>query len=193
MIGWASDNVVVGPIAFAAKKSLLDFIPVMLPSGSDEPCHYRLVLEHGDYGIHNMSIQRPENESISVSSLFDWENGSIVPALLSEPTLWVKSGAVGVDENGDPKLIGVSKSLTAEEIKTRMAEVQEYITVRILGRTSKRWLTLSTRSCIRNVPSTIAQLWPAKMLAISGSHCKIGAAKIRRGTLVPLELGLRRG
>lgn len=27
MIGWASDNVVVGPIALAAKKSLLDLFP----------------------------------------------------------------------------------------------------------------------------------------------------------------------
>ncbi|KAE9967859.1 hypothetical protein BLS_006144 [Venturia inaequalis] len=128
MIGWPSDNVVVGPIAFAAKKSLLDFIPTMLPSGSDELCYYRLVLEHGDYGIHNMSIQRPENGTIKISSLFDWETGSIVPALLSDPTFWVQAGGVGVDENGDAKLFDVSESATAEETKTRMAEAQEYTT-----------------------------------------------------------------
>ncbi|KAE9971124.1 hypothetical protein EG328_005823 [Venturia inaequalis] len=128
MIGWPSDNVVVGPIAFAAKKSLLDFIPAMLPSGNDELCYYRLVLEHGDYGIHNMSIQRPENGTLRISSLFDWETGSIVPALLSDPTFWVKAGGVGVAENGDAKLVDVSKSATAEEIKTRMAEAQEYTT-----------------------------------------------------------------
>lgn len=163
----------------------------MLPLDSDEPCFYRLVLDHGDYGIHNISIQLPEIETPRISSLFDWETGAIVPVLLSDPTFRVKSGGIGVDENGDPKLAGVSQSATAEEIKTRMAEAQECTTISILGRALKRWLTLSIRSRIRNAPSTIARLWLVKMLAISSSHCEIGVAKIRRGILVHLELGLR--
>lgn len=137
MIGWESDGEVVGPIAFAAKQSLLKFIPRMLPSGRDETCFYRLVLEHGDYGIHNMSIQQAETDTLRITSIFDWETGSVVPALLSNPTFLVKSGGVGVDEEGNPKLIDVSTSATAEEIKTRMAETQEYTTVSILGPTQK--------------------------------------------------------
>jgi hypothetical protein len=56
MIGWESDNNTVGPIAVAAKKSLLRFIPHMLPANGIETSLYRLVLDHGDFGIHNMLI-----------------------------------------------------------------------------------------------------------------------------------------
>lgn len=85
-----------------------------------------------------MSIQRPENGTLKISSLFDWETGSIVPALLSDPTFWVQAGGVGVDENGDAKLVDISESATVEEIKTRMAEAQEYTTVSTLRLKSKR-------------------------------------------------------
>lgn len=56
MIGWESNNVTFGPIAFAAKQSLLRIIPHILPEDNDKTSLYRLVLEHGDFGIHNMSI-----------------------------------------------------------------------------------------------------------------------------------------
>ncbi|KAM4066067.1 3-hydroxybutyryl-CoA dehydratase [Hirsutella rhossiliensis] len=49
MIAWESDNSTVGPVAAAAKQSLLRFIPHMLPTG-DEDVLYRFVLEH-DIGI----------------------------------------------------------------------------------------------------------------------------------------------
>jgi hypothetical protein len=56
MINWQSDEVVVTPVALAAKQTLLRFVPCMLPEGSDEGILYRLVIEHGALGIHNMTI-----------------------------------------------------------------------------------------------------------------------------------------
>jgi hypothetical protein len=56
MIRWESDNVTVGPIATAAKQSLLRLILYFMPIDSDQAFPYHLILEHGDFGIHNMSI-----------------------------------------------------------------------------------------------------------------------------------------
>ena len=72
-IGWESDHAFTGPIAVAAKQSLLRLIPLILPA---DDSLYHFVLEHGDYGIHNMSII-PEVQT--VTSLYDWETGHIVP------------------------------------------------------------------------------------------------------------------
>lgn len=47
MIGWESDEVTVGPVALAAKQSLLRFIPHMMPVDAGQASLYRLVLEHG--------------------------------------------------------------------------------------------------------------------------------------------------
>jgi hypothetical protein len=55
MIGWEDDEETVGPVALAAKQSLLKAIPHLLPQDNFEVL-YRLVLEHGDFGIHNTSI-----------------------------------------------------------------------------------------------------------------------------------------
>ena len=70
MIGWEDDNNTVGPIAGAAKQSLLHLIPHIMPVDSDGSL-YRLVLEHGDFGIHNMSIMIDANGQPLVTSLYD--------------------------------------------------------------------------------------------------------------------------
>ncbi|KXT05085.1 hypothetical protein AC578_7553 [Pseudocercospora eumusae] len=58
----------------------------MLPEeDSSHACLYRLVLDHGDFGIHNMNI----DESPRITSLFDWETGCIVPAILRDTNLSV--------------------------------------------------------------------------------------------------------
>lgn len=72
MIGWEDDNNTVGPIAAAAKQSLLRLIPHIMPADSDQTSLYRLVLEHGDFGIHNMSITMDANGQPLVTSLYDW-------------------------------------------------------------------------------------------------------------------------
>lgn len=48
MIGWESDANTVGPVAAAAKQSLLRVIPHMMPEDSGQADLYRLVLDHGD-------------------------------------------------------------------------------------------------------------------------------------------------
>ena len=73
MIGYAGDNFYVGPKTAAAKQSLLRLLPYILPADSDKTSLYRLVLEHGDFGVHNMSITLDANGRPLVTSLYDWE------------------------------------------------------------------------------------------------------------------------
>lgn len=61
MIGWESDNETVGPVALAAKRSLLRAIPQIMPPENADQSLYRLVLEHGDFGIHNTLITTDAN------------------------------------------------------------------------------------------------------------------------------------
>lgn len=56
-----------------------------MPKESTEFPLYRLVLEHGDFGIHNTSISRDADGDPLVTSLYDWETACIVPVLLSDP------------------------------------------------------------------------------------------------------------
>ncbi len=119
MIGWEDDGNTVGPLAFAAKQSLLHFIPHMLPRGN-EAALYRLVLDHGDFGIHNMSIATDADRRPRITSLYDWETGCILPALLSDPLMAV---AVDLVPNGDagPAITRVKDNATAEECAEYMA------------------------------------------------------------------------
>ena len=61
LISWEDDNASVGPIAAAAKQSLIRLIPHIIPLHDDGKGFYRLVLEHGDFGVHNMSITEDAN------------------------------------------------------------------------------------------------------------------------------------
>ena len=72
MIGWEDDHNTVGPVALKAKQSLLHLIPYMLPADADEEASlYRLVLDHGDFGIHNMSITVDATGRPCITSLYD--------------------------------------------------------------------------------------------------------------------------
>jgi hypothetical protein len=55
----------------------------LCPTASDQASLYRLVLEHGDFGIHKMSITIDVRGQPLATSLYDWETGCIVPAILS--------------------------------------------------------------------------------------------------------------
>ncbi len=131
MIGWESDNVTVGPIAAAAKQSLLRLIPHIMPRDSDQTSLYRLVLEHGDFGIHNMSITRDINGQPLVTSLYDWETGCIVPAILSDPLMAVTVDLV-VDDDGAPLFIRVPNDATPDDRVEYMTWAREYFMVRLL-------------------------------------------------------------
>lgn len=65
------DNHPVGPVAAAAKQSFLRLIPHIMPPDSDHTSLYRLVLDHRDFGIHNMSIRVDVKGQPLVASLYD--------------------------------------------------------------------------------------------------------------------------
>ncbi|PUU77943.1 3-hydroxybutyryl-CoA dehydratase [Tuber borchii] len=128
MIGWESDNVTVGPIAAAAKQSLLRLIPHIIPADNDQTSLYRLVLDHGDFGIHNMSIMVDTNGQPLVTSLYDWETGCIVPAILSDPMMAVDVDLV-TDENAAPSLMGVPDYSTLDDRAEYMTWATQYFMV----------------------------------------------------------------
>lgn len=129
MIGWEDDQETVGPIAFAAKQSLLRAIPHIMPLESSNVSLYRLVLDHGDFGIHNTSITKDTNGEPLITSLYDWETGCIFPALLSDPL--VAAGPVDLitDEDGRPSFTRLPKNPTPNNLETYAAWAHHYITV----------------------------------------------------------------
>lgn len=102
MIGWEDDDETVGPIALAAKQSLLRAIPHIMPIVRTSVSLYRFVLEHGDLGIHNRSITKDADGEPLVTSLYDWETASIVPAILFNPLVAVKPVDLTTYEKGRP-------------------------------------------------------------------------------------------
>jgi len=129
MIGWESDNVTVGPIAAAAKQSLLRLIPHITPADNDQPSLYSLVLDHGDFGIHNMSITVDANGQPLITSLYDWETGCIVPAILSDPMMAVTVDLI-TDENATPSFIRVPDHATLDNRAEYMTWARQYFKVR---------------------------------------------------------------
>ncbi|TVY13603.1 hypothetical protein LARI1_G008175 [Lachnellula arida] len=128
MIGWESDNSVVGPIAAAAKQSLLRLIPNIMPAGGDQTSLYRFVLEHGDFGIHNMSIAMNADGQPIVTSLFDWETACIAPAILSDPLMAVIVDLT-TDEESSPSIIRVPKDATPDDRELYMTWSRQYFKV----------------------------------------------------------------
>ncbi|KAH8164458.1 hypothetical protein CIB48_g3778 [Xylaria polymorpha] len=116
MIGWEDDHNTVGPVAAAAKQSLLRLIPHIMPAGDDENLLYRFVIDHGDFGVHNMSIAMDANSQPLATSLFDWETGCIVPAILSDPLMAVTVDLVA-DEDAAPALTRLPRTVTADELE----------------------------------------------------------------------------
>ena len=133
MIGWEDDNNIVGPIAAAAKQPLLRLIPYIMPAEEgnekDPSSLYRLVLEHGDFGIHNMSITIDADGLPRVTSLYDWETACIVPAILSDPLMAVAVDLV-IDENGTPSINRVPDSATPNDRTQYMMWTRQYFQVR---------------------------------------------------------------
>jgi len=128
MIGWEDDNNTVGPIAVAAKQSILRLIPHIMPVYNHQTSLYRFVLEHGDFGIHNMSITMNANGEPLVTSLYDWETGCIVPAILSDPLMAVWVDLV-TDENAAPSFIRVPDDATSDDRAQYMTWARQYFEV----------------------------------------------------------------
>ncbi|KAF3310519.1 hypothetical protein TWF173_009406 [Orbilia oligospora] len=128
MIGWECDNNTVGPVAATAKISLLRLIPHIIPAGDNEEdtSHlYRLVLEHGDFGIHNMSITMDASDQPLVTSVYDWETGCLVPAILSDPLMAVWVDLV-TDENAAPSITRVSEDATLDDLEQYATWSRQY-------------------------------------------------------------------
>ncbi|KAK4225993.1 hypothetical protein QBC38DRAFT_481553 [Podospora fimiseda] len=130
MIGWEDDNETVGPIALAAKESLLRAIPYILPVDKatvPEESLYRLVLEHGDFGIHNTAIAVDDDGKPQVTSLFDWETSCIWPALLSDPLVAAGPVDLIVGEDGQPAVTRLPEGATQVDLDTYAAWARHYI------------------------------------------------------------------
>jgi hypothetical protein len=129
MIGWEEDNVTVGPIAAVAKQSLLELILRILPEDDNEISLYRLVLDHGDFGIHNMSIAMNANCDPCITSLYDWETGYIIPAILSDPLMAVWVDLV-TDENGVASYIRIPDGASPQDHVQYNTWTNDYFKVR---------------------------------------------------------------
>ena len=196
MIGWESDNVYVGPIAAAAKQSLLRLIPHIMPADNGQSSLYRLVLEHGDFGIHNMSVTTDAHGQPLVTSLYDWETGCIVPAILSDPLMAVSVDLVP-DENAAPSFIRVPDNATPDDRMRYMTWAKQYFRVRPSFRhdisrcMSRKVIAFLRRLSSIKRPTTNAQSRQGKMHATFGLRCESGEETIRRDISVTWELGLK--
>ena len=133
MIGWESDNEVVGAVAFAAKQSIIRAIPYILPAENSRKSLYRLVLEHGDFGIHNTSIVMGTDGRPCVTSLYDWETGCVAPAILSDPLVAVSPVDLIVDEKGRPAITRIPDGTTAKESAEYVDWAKQYTDVCVFG------------------------------------------------------------
>lgn len=130
MIGWEDDNETVGPVALAAKGSLLRAIPHLMPPENVDQSLYRLVLEHDDFGIHNTTITTQANGEPLVTSLYDWETGCFVPAILSDPLVAVLPVDLITGENAGPSVTRVPQNATPSSLETYAIWARHYIKVR---------------------------------------------------------------
>ena len=187
MIGWEDDNKTVGPIAAAAKQSLLRLIPHIIPASGDQASLYRLVIDHGDFGIHNMSITRDANGQPLVTSLYDWETGCILPAILSDPLMAVAVDLT-TDENATPSVTRVPDDTTPSDYAQYMTWAKQYFEVRSSPfqhcLSQRREVTSFHRFSLIWRPITSVQCRQGKTRVTFGLRCENGEAMSQRSILV---------
>lgn len=96
----------MSPRLRSARESLLRLLPLCVPrpaNGLGEHDLYRFVLNHGDFGMHNMTIAKDDAEEPFITAVFDWEGASIVPAMLAEPKMVITADLV-IDNEGHPSI-----------------------------------------------------------------------------------------
>ncbi len=74
-------------VVSASAHHLLSLQWLLPTEWHDNQYLYRLVLDHGDYGGHNMSITTTDDGLPQIASIYGWEMGYIVPAILSDPRM----------------------------------------------------------------------------------------------------------
>lgn len=127
-IGWPTDNNVVGPFAAAAKQSLLRLVPFLLPPETRHGTFYRPVIDHGDYGMWNMTSTIDENGKPLITSLFGWDMSSVVPAIFSDLKLGVDIDLVA-DEYGNPAITRLPHNASVAKRAPYKVWSRQYITV----------------------------------------------------------------
>jgi hypothetical protein len=128
IIGWPTENHVVGPFAAAAKQSLLRLVPYLLPPETRDGTFYRFVLEHGDFGSWNITSTIDEDEKPLITSMFDWDMSAVVPAIFSDLKLGVEIDLVA-DEYGNPAVSRLPYNAPAAKRVQYKVWSHQYITV----------------------------------------------------------------
>lgn len=80
------ENYTTGVSAVVIKRKLLRLLPYLLP---ENDLLYRHVLEHRYYGVHHMNVVTDESGKPTITSVYDWKNAIVLPAILSNPVLAV--------------------------------------------------------------------------------------------------------
>lgn len=101
---------------------MLRLIPLILPEG-DEAVLYRPVLQHDDFGIHNLLNLVSGAAETKITSVFDWETACIVPFALSEIVFFIAGCTLTTDEGGKPSAQARSELASRPE---EQAKNQEY-------------------------------------------------------------------
>jgi hypothetical protein len=104
--GKENDGTSIKATFACTRQAVLELLPRILPKPRKQAAKdalYRFVLDHGDFGMHNMTVAMNDDNEPYITSIFDWEGGSVVPALLSEPKM-VTTVDLIVDENGAPSI-----------------------------------------------------------------------------------------
>ena len=174
-----------------AKKTLLEAVPHLLPEHNSGVL-YRLVLEHGDFGIHNTSVTKDDQGKPLVTSLYDWETACIVPALLADPLVAAGPIDLIMDNCAEPTITRPPDSATATDLEDFEAWSKFYFKVScpstiICSRAEPAYGSGCT-STLRTL-KTLSK--PAKTFDICGSHCAIGVEVTLRHSLATWRLGLR--
>lgn len=117
----------MGPVALAAKASLLHLILATRPSDTPSKGLYGMILEHGDFGIHNTTVETDGDGWTEVTSLTDCETGCITLALLSDPWVAVLPVDLVGDELGVPADTRIPKDATLEDLRAYSGCAHRYI------------------------------------------------------------------
>lgn len=126
-------RVTISPWVPLLRQAVSPTSPLLnLPADSDKISLYRLVLERGDFGIHNLLIKLDANSRPLVTSVYNWETGCILPAILSDPLMRVKFD-LAEDKNGNPSITGTEEDTTPEDRVEHKGTFQGMLYVQVLS------------------------------------------------------------
>lgn len=114
-----SDCFSIGSNNYVSMSTFLLLVTyVMLQEFTHKPTLYRLSLDPGDLGIHNISIA---TDDYAVTSIFDGDNVYIVPAILSRPLTAVDVDLL-TDRDAAPSITRQPRNESSEDHATHLAQ-----------------------------------------------------------------------